>query len=72
MKIPNSKLVTVKRLLPYFANDDQVKKYLPCNAAQSGGNNPEKQWFFGLIGSLAKERLDAWLKEFYQTKYGVT
>ena len=68
--IPKCHDVSVKVLLPAFENDPKISQYLP-NEDQRGFRLPEKDFFFGIVATLDPDRLDAILKEYYDSKYGV-
>ena len=50
--IPKCRDVSVKALLPVFEKDKQIAQYLP-NEEQRGYKLPEKDFFFGIIATLA-------------------
>ena len=45
-----------------------LKHYISSNE-QSGYKLPERDFFFGLVSTLAGDRLKKWIKDFHQTKF---
>ncbi len=70
LKVPNYQEISVKNMFDDASSDEVLSKYLPSKR-QLSNKLPEREFFFGIMGTLRKQYLTDVIKDAHSKRFTI-